>query len=520
MQEYPRPQLVRGSYENLNGFWDYAITKTDARPDTWDGRILVPFSPEAELSGVNRTLHPGQTLWYHRTLAVPAITAGMRLLLHIGACDQRAKIFCNGQYVFEHVGGYTAFSADLTAFLRPGDNELIVQARDDLETSQLSRGKQSSHRGGIWYTPQSGIWQTVWCEWVPDNHVKAIRYTPDLITNQLLYQVQAKHPAGAIVRLSLHGEAVTESIADEKGFGALDIPPEMLRLWSPESPTLYDVDVTLGEDHVTSYAAMRSIGVGEDEDGVPRLLLNGRPYFQNGVLDQGYFPDGLYTAPSDDAMVFDIQLMKDMGFNMLRKHIKIEPLRWYYHCDRLGMLVWQDMINGGGKYNLLTISVPLITGIHHKDNNYKKFSRTDPMARASYYTELTEMIAQLYSCPSICAWVAFNEGWGQFDAANAAAYIQKLDHTRIIDHASGWHDQKIGKLQSLHVYFRPYHFKPDKLHRAVALTEFGGYTLAVPGHTWGDKRFGYKGFRDSASLGEAFRKLYETQIIPAKEQGL
>lgn len=175
MQEYPRPQLVRGSYENLNGFWDYAITKTDARPDTWDGRILVPFSPEAELSGVNRTLHPGETLWYHRTLAVPAITAGMRLLLHIGACDQRAKIFCNGQYVFEHVGGYTAFSADLTAFLRPGDNELIVQARDDLETSQLSRGKQSSHRGGIWYTPQSGIWQTVWCEWVPDNHIKAIR---------------------------------------------------------------------------------------------------------------------------------------------------------------------------------------------------------------------------------------------------------------------------------------------------------------------------------------------------------
>ena len=520
LQEYPRPQLVRGSYENLNGFWDYAITKTDARPDTWDGRILVPFSPEAELSGVNRTLHPGQTLWYHRTLAVPAITAGMRLLLHIGACDQRAKIFCNGQYVFEHVGGYTAFSADLTAFLRPGDNELIVQARDDLETSQLSRGKQSSHRGGIWYTPQSGIWQTVWCEWVPDNHVKAIRYTPDLITNQLLYQVQAKHPAGAIVRLSLHGEAVTESIADEKGFGALDIPPEMLRLWSPESPTLYDVDVTLGEDHVTSYAAMRSIGVGEDEDGVPRLLLNGRPYFQNGVLDQGYFPDGLYTAPSDDAMVFDIQLMKDMGFNMLRKHIKIEPLRWYYHCDRLGMLVWQDMINGGGTYNLLTISAPLITGIHCKDNNYKKFSRTDPMARASYYTELTEMIAQLYSCPCICTWVAFNEGWGQFDAASAAAYIQKLDHTRIIDHASGWHDQKIGKLQSLHVYFRPYHFKPDKLHRAVALTEFGGYTLAVPGHTWGDKRFGYKGFRDSASLGEAFRKLYETQIIPAKEQGL
>ena len=219
-------------------------------------------------------------------------------------------------------------------------------------------------------------------------------------------------------------------------------------------------------------------------------------------------------------MIFDLQLMKDMGFNMLRKHIKIEPMRWYYHCDRLGMLVWQDMINGGGTYNLLTISAPLITGIHHKDHDYKKFARTDAIARASYYTELTELIAQLYSCPCICTWVLFNEGWGQFDAAAAADYARKLDPSRIIDHASGWHDQKVGKLQSLHVYFRPYHFKKDRLGRAVALTEFGGYTLAVPGHTWGKKRFGYKPLRDEASLADAFRRLYEQQIIPAKEKGL
>lgn len=520
LPEYPRPQLVRESYENLNGLWDYAITKTDARPDAWDGQILVPFSPEAELSGVNRTLLPGEFLWYRRALQIPELFAGKRLLLHIGACDQIAKVFCNGQYVLSHTGGYTAFTADLTAFLHVGENELTVQVRDDSEASQLSRGKQSSKRGGIWYTPQSGIWQTVWCEWVPENFVKAIRYTPDLITNTLYYQVQAKQPAGAHVALSLHGQAVSESTSDDRGFGALEISPESLRLWSPESPTLYDVDVTLGEDHVTSYAAMRSFGVGEDEDGVPRLLLNGKPYFQNGVLDQGYWPDGLYTAPSDDALVFDIQLMKDMGFNMLRKHIKIEPMRWYYHCDRLGMLVWQDMINGGGKYHLLTISAPLVTGIHQKDHDYKKFSRTDAIARASYYTELTEMIAQLYSCPCICTWVAFNEGWGQFDAAAAADYIKKLDPTRIVDHASGWHDQKVGSLQSLHVYFRPYRFKPDKLHRAVALTEFGGYTLAVPGHTWSKKRFGYKGFSDADSLGEAFRRLYQEQIVPAKEKGL
>lgn len=520
LQEYPRPQLVRGSYENLNGFWDYAITKTDVRPDTWDGKILVPFSPEAELSGVNRTLHPGEMLWYRRMLAVPAIAAGQRLLLHIGACDQRAKIFCNGQYVFEHVGGYTAFSADLTAFLRPGDNELIVQVKDDLEASQLSRGKQSSKRGGIWYTPQSGIWQTVWCEWVPDNHVKAIRYTPDLITNQLLYQVQAKQPAGAIARLSLHGEAIVESAADEKGFGALDIPPEMLRLWSPESPTLYDVDVTLGEDHVTSYAAMRSIGVGEDEDGVPRLLLNGRPYFQNGVLDQGYFPDGLYTAPSDDAMVFDIQLMKDMGFNMLRKHIKIEPMRWYYHCDRLGMLVWQDMPSGGGRYNLLTISAPLITGIHLKDSHYRLFARTDPDGRDSFRQELEEMIRQLQNCPCIVLWVPFNEGWGQFDAKQITRLVRKLDPTRLIDHASGWHDQGVSDVRSLHVYFKPYRFRPDKKGRAVVLSEFGGYNLPVAGHTWNEKNFGYKGYQMPEALGEAVRKLYETQIIPARKAGL
>ena len=389
LPEYPRPQLVRESFENLNGYWDYAITKTDARPDAWDGQILVPFSPEAELSGVSRTLLPGEFLWYRRTLQIPELFAGKRLLLHIGACDQTAKVFLGGQYVLSHTGGYTAFTADLTAFLHVGENELTVQVRDDLELSQLSRGKQSSHRGGIWYTPQSGIWQTVWCEWVPENYIKAIRFTPDLITNTLYYQVQARNPAGAHVALSLHGQAVSESTSDGRGFGALEISPDSLHLWSPESPTLYDVDVTLGEDHVTSYAAMRSIGVGEDEDGVPRLLLNGKPYFQNGVLDQGYFPDGLYTAPSDDALVFDIQLMKDMGFNMLRKHIKIEPMRWYYHCDRLGMLVWQDMINGGGKYNLLTISAPLVTGIHHKDHDYKKFARTDPIARASYYTELT-----------------------------------------------------------------------------------------------------------------------------------
>ena len=510
LPEYPRPQMVRDSYLNLNGPWSYAITTSANKPAQADGTILVPFSPESELSGVGHVLQPEEYLWYIRTVTLPDGFNVGRVLLHFGAVDQTATVWCNGVELATHTGGYLPFTVDITEVLAK-ENTILVCVRDATNKSQLPRGKQTLHPHGIWYTPQSGIWQTVWLESVPQNYIRSLHVTPLFDAHQVEITVEGEGQC----MIDLEGKRFTFPA----GVPA-HVPVQSFRPWSPEHPTLYPFSVTLGDDTVYSYFAMRKCSVETDKDGVRRLFLNGKPYFHNGLLDQGYWPDGLYTAPSDDALVYDIQLAKDMGFNMLRKHIKVECDRWYYHCDRLGMLVWQDMINGGGKYNLLTISAPLITGIHHKDNNYKKFSRTDAMARASYYTELTEMIAQLYSCPCICAWVAFNEGWGQFDAANAAAYIQKLDHTRIIDHASGWHDQKIGKLQSLHVYFRPYHFKPDKLHRAVALTEFGGYTLAVPGHTWGEKRFGYKGFRDSASLGEAFRKLYETQIIPAKEQGL
>ena len=510
LPEYPRPQMVRDSYLNLNGPWSYAITTSANKPAQADGTILVPFSPESELSGVGHVLQPEEYLWYIRTVTLPDGFNVGRVLLHFGAVDQTATVWCNGVELATHTGGYLPFTVDITEVLAK-ENTILVCVRDATNKSQLPRGKQTLHPHGIWYTPQSGIWQTVWLESVPQNYIRSLHVTPLFDAHQVEITVAGEGQC----TIDLEGKRFTFPA----GVPA-HVPVQSFRPWSPEHPTLYPFSVTLGDDTVYSYFAMRKCSVETDKDGVRRLFLNGKPYFHNGLLDQGYWPDGLYTAPSDDALVYDIQLAKDMGFNMLRKHIKVECDRWYYHCDRLGMLVWQDMINGGGKYNLLTISAPLITGIHHKDNNYKKFSRTDPMARASYYTELTEMIAQLYSCPCICTWVAFNEGWGQFDAANAAAYIQKLDHTRIIDHASGWHDQKIGKLQSLHVYFRPYHFKPDKLHRAVALTEFGGYTLAVPGHTWGEKRFGYKGFRDSASLGEAFRKLYETQIIPAKEQGL
>ena len=518
LQEYPRPQLRRKSYVNLNGSWDYAITDNDAYPSKFDGKILVPFSPEAELSGVNRTLLPGQTLWYRRTLDLTQ-EKGKRLLIHFGAIDQRAMVYCNGHLVCKHVGGYTAFAADVTDALAE-ENELVVQVRDDTDACQLSRGKQKTKRGGIWYTPQSGIWQTVWAEWVPENYIRALKITPDLENSRVYWKVDCARPEGVNIVVRFGGEVITEDWTDANGEASSYIRPEYLRLWSPESPFLYDAQLRTEDDTVDTYFAMRSVGVGKDENGTPRLLLNGRPYYHHGVLDQGYWPDGLYTAPSDEAMIFDIQLMKDMGFNMLRKHIKCEPMRWYYHCDRLGMLVWQDMMSGGGEYSPMTISAPLITHHHKKDNDYKAFARTDAFARENYYQELRELVGQLYNCPSVVMWVPFNEGWGQFDAEKAVACIESIDRTRTIDHASGWHDQKIGKIQSLHVYFVPYRFKKDRLGRAVVLSEFGGYNLPVTGHCFNSKNFGYRAFRSPEALGEAITKLYESQIIPAKERGL
>ena len=511
LQEYPRPQMMRESYRNLNGLWDYAITDTDTCPENWDGKILVPFSPEAELSGVGRTLLPGQYLWYRREL-VEMPQTGMRLLLHFGAVDQECRVWLNGRLLGGHTGGYTAFTLDATDALAES-NVLLVAVRDGTDTNELSRGKQKTKRGGIWYTPQSGIWQTVWAEWVPERYISALRITPDAARSCVRVTVQSEYDG--VCYLHFHGRRIGGFTNRET-----TIRVENAELWSPEHPKLYDFSAELGSDRVESYFALRDTAVGKDSAGRPCLLLNGKPYFHSGVLDQGYYPDGLYTAPSDEAMIYDITLMKRMGFNMLRKHIKIEPMRWYYHCDRLGMLVWQDMMNGGGDYRLLTISAPLFTHRSRSDHDYRRFARTDAAGRAAYYTELTEMVTQLYSCPCIVMWVPFNEGWGQFDAAEAVRRIEALDKTRTIDHASGWHDQRIGSIQSLHVYFYPYRYKPDRLGRAVVLSEFGGYQLPVAGHTWNDANFGYKGYKTPEALMEAYRKLFETQILPARRKGL
>lgn len=512
LSEYPRPQMRRDSYLNLNGIWEYAITETDKMPNEFDGEILVPFSPECELSGVMRSLSPTQTLWYRRTVRLPEQFNVGQVLLHLGAVDQTAAVFVNGKEVCSHMGGYTPFRADITAFLQ-GENEILVKVRDFSDTVPDARGKQKSRRGGIWYTAQSGIWQTVWMESVPKEYIQSLRITPlfDEAAVELTVISKSVQPCCAKV-----GETETAFTSNEP----VKIPMGEFTPWTPECPHLYDLTVTMGEDSVQSYFGMRKFSVDTDSTGVKRLFLNNKPYFHTGLLDQGYYSDGMYTAPSDEAMIFDIQTAKDMGFNMLRKHIKIEPLRWYYHCDRLGMLVWQDMINGGGDYHPFVITSPLVTGIHLKDSHYKRFAREDAGGRSRYYTELDEMIRHLYNTVSVAMWVPFNEGWGQFDAEKAVKKILALDTTRTIDHASGWHDQKIGEIKSLHIYFRKYRFHKDKLGRAVVLSEFGGYNFRVNGHSFNEKDFGYKRFESEEKLFQAYQDLYVNEILPAKEQGL
>lgn len=524
LPEYPRPQLRRNSYLNLNGIWEYAITKTAEKPAAMQGEIVVPFSPETPLSGVGHILQPDEYLWYRRSVTLPeGFFRGGRLLLHFGAVDQCCTVWVNSQEAGSHTGGYLPFALDVTELIEGDAFTLELRVTDPTDTGSLSRGKQRLKNTGIWYTPQSGIWQTVWMECVPENYLRSLRITPKPEENAVHIRLEADDPAMAAVTICRDGGIIAEGQTDENGESTLTIPAEELRLWSPEDPFLYDVSIVLpGGDRVESYFGMRAFGIGKDEKGLPRLLLNGKPYFQNGLLDQGYWSDGYYTAPSDEALIHDIAEMKRLGFNMLRKHIKVEPLRWYYHCDRLGMLVWQDMMNGGESYSPLSIYVFSNLGLRVKDDRYRYFSRSDEAGRTHYYEELGQMIDLLYNTVSLALWVPFNEGWGQFDALKAAEFIRKRDDTRPIDHASGWYDQGGGDIKSIHWYFRPYHHKqPPKEQRPICLTEYGGYNCAVPGHCWGEgAEFGYKKIADPAEFNRAFQKLMEEQIIPAKERGL
>ena len=519
LQEYPRPQLRRESYVNLNGRWRYAICPAGRAPDGWDGEIVVPFSPESLLSGVGRQVGPEDELWYHRTFALPEgfrRRSSDRVLLHFGAVDQECRVFVNGELAGEHRGGYLPFTLDITDILAEGENTLTAAVTDRTSKAPHAYGKQSFTPGGIWYTPQSGIWQTVWLEAVPKNYIKSLRFTPLYDEKRVRLQIEADRAEGANIVVRKAGEVIAEEWADEKGEAAVLIQAEHFRPWSPDDPFLYDVTVTLGEDRVESYFALRKISITERQ-GQKVLALNDRPIFLSGVLDQGYWPDGLYTAPSDEALVYDIQTMKDLGFNLLRKHIKIEPLRWYYHCDRLGMLVWQDLVSGGSHMNPLIIQVLPFLGVHLRDWRHQLFGRGDEAGRDQFVQDLYDTVALLYNTPSLAAWVPFNEGWGQFDSLQITQLLWEEDGTRLVDHASGWHDQGGGDFKSRHVYFHKARLRPDG-RRVLALTEFGGYSLPLPGHTASDREFGYRMYRGAGELTAAWRRLYEGEVIPHMER--
>jgi hypothetical protein len=520
LPEYPRPQLVRDAWVNLNGVWEHAFTDSPDRPASYDGSIVVPFSPEAELSGVGRQLQPDEWLWYRRTFTPPPTTG--RVLLHFGAVDQSCTVWVNDAEVGSHTGGYLPFTFDVTDHLSGDDDVLEMRVRDLSETGVHARGKQRLDRGTIWYTAQSGIWQTVWLEPVPASYVERLVLTPHLDSGQLEVTVVAAGQPAAHQAHVVIGSAGDE--ADVPAGVPVRIPLSDVRPWSPAHPHLYDVEVTLGEDRVTSYAAMRSFGTGQDQHGHTRLLLNGEPLTHVGVLDQGYWPDGLLTPPSDEAMVHDIETMKSLGFTMLRKHAKIEPLRWYAHCDRLGMLVWQDVVNGGGRYRALTTQRPARHPVWIPDRLHRLYERRDASGREEFRREVNETVDLLRNVVSLAVWTPFNEAWGQFDANAIARQVADLDPTRHVNHTSGWVDQGGGDLRSFHAYLRPFRLPSRRRlgrrdSRAVALTEYGGFSLRVEDHDWSAREFGYRHFEDSESLARAFAALHEP-LADAVRHGL
>ncbi|MBR2926526.1 MAG: glycoside hydrolase family 2 [Clostridia bacterium] len=518
LSEYPRPQMRRESYLCLNGEWSFAKCKREENPAALSLLIKVPFSPETESSGIGNgfVLGDDEKLVYEREFEIDEGIMRDVTLLHFGAVDQEASVWINGERVGAHRGGYTPFCFDISKAVRLGTNRIHVEVTDTTEGSFGARGKQSSRRGGIWYTKQSGIWQTVWIECVPRDYIRELKITPDAQrkTVKLFSDCES---AQTVCVFDGERQILSADFSDRQVELSYDF-----ELWSPEHPKLYDFVIkTESGDQIHSYFGVRSFGIGKDGQGIPRLLLNGKPYFLNGVLDQGYWPEGLLTYPCDGAIRDELQMLKDMGFNFIRKHIKIEPLRWYYHCDRLGLVVWQDFVNGGGDYQFTHVAAFPFLGFHHKDNDYRYFAREDEKGREEFIQSVHETVSTLFNCPSIGGWVPFNEGWGQFDSAAITRLTQELDSTRVIDSVSGWHDQGEGKtlLRSLHTYYTP--LKVPKDSRPVVLSEFGGYSMRVSGHVFcEDKEFGYKKFRSEEKLVAALRKLYLEKLKPLIAKGL
>jgi len=481
LPEYPRPQLARPKWTNLNGTWTYAIAAAAApKPAAFDGRILVPFPAESQLSGAGVWVAPEQRLWYRRTFAAPSRVPGERVLLNFGAVDWEAIVYVNGAAVGEHRGGYDPFTFDITAQLRPeGEQELIVAVRDATDEGQQPRGKQVRRPRGIYYTAVTGIWQTVWLETVPESYVTNLRIDPDLERRVVRVSVSAAGAATKAALTVLDGSRVVRR-AEGPLDSPIELPIDSPHPWAPSDPFLYTLQVQVGRDDVQSYFGMRSISVGTDPSGARRLFLNGKPLFQLGLLDQGWWPDGLYTAPTDAALAFDIEKTRELGFNVIRKHVKVEPARWYYHADRLGMLVWQDMPSGNNQ---------------------------GADGEANFARELKSVIDTLRNHPAIVMWVPFNEGWGQHATEKHVAWLKAYDPTRLVNNTSGWTDTGVGDVADLHSYPGPA-MPPPEAVRAAILGEFGGLGLPTEGHTWLDRgNWGYRSFTSLADLNAAYQDL-------------
>ena len=494
-QEYPRPQMVRSEWANLNGLWRYAITKTSApKPDKFDGEILVPFAVESALSGVERNITENDALWYVRDIEIPAAWQTKRIMLNFGAVDWSADIYLNDILVGSHTGGYAPFAIDITPAIKKGTKQrLTVRVTDPTDTQRHPIGKQRQTPKGIWYTSVSGIWQTVWIEPVGKrNHIVNVKPVGDVFKGELYIDTDCAANDGIVEIAIFDGDNRIATAKSVCGNRTTVIIPDA-KLWTPETPFLYDMTVTLTQngktiDKVSSYAAMRTVDVRRDATGHKRICLNGKPIFMYGTLDQGWWPDGLYTAPSDEALRSDIILSKELGFNAVRKHVKVEPARWYYHCDREGLLVWQDMPNG-------------VQGKNNWGRNVKGAGTDDheltAQDKANYYHEWSEVMEALRFFPSIVMWVPFNEAWTQFDTEAVATWTKAKDPSRIINSASGGNMRECGDILDMHVYPRP-NMPLYESDLVVILGEYGGIGCPIEGHLWWNKRnWGYIQFNDT-----------------------